>query len=193
MKINYTGFMSACLLQALIMVGCGTPASEKKTKLTPALHPLTHQTQHMQQPDSPDISGAYEEADDREPDSLNEGCHIIALITKDAKGYTYRLTTPENHYKGKLTVNSNPDKTNDIVFEGIPFAEYEGDISKDGSDASDNKLKKPTGLGGVMSGDTIDMQNYGNSMNYYVQLGDCGLKFIRLIKNKKAAAHSLRK
>jgi hypothetical protein len=171
MRINCAGLICAGFLLTMILAGCRAPTAERRPQSKLVVDLLTNQTQHIPKLDSLNISGDYEEVDDPDADSLNEGCHIVGLITKNIKGYRYQLTTAENHYKGKVTVTRNPDKSNGIVFEGIPFADYEGDISKENdTDTRSPALAKPIGIGGVISGDTILMQNYGNAMNYYVQL-----------------------
>ncbi|MGY4537855.1 hypothetical protein ACVW0P_002274 [Mucilaginibacter sp. UYNi724] len=109
-----------------------------------------------------DISGTYVET---------EGCGIVVIITKKGAGYQYQLTTPEHTYEGKFSLDQSADKVSDILFGGITYAESDGD-------------EKRVGLGGQLSGDTITIQNYGNSMNYYVALGDCSEKYIRLVKIK---------
>lgn len=131
---------------------------------------------------SPDISGAYKEMDD---DGETEGCGITLNIDKAASGYSYHLKQDTISYSGKLTVTHDADKITFLVFEGIKYAEYEGDISQKEDDNSRPKLKSPVGIEGELDADTITIQNYGNSMNYYVKLGGCGVKYIRLVKTHK--------
>jgi hypothetical protein len=40
----------------------------------------------------------------------------------------------------------------------------------------------PIGIDGLFSEKEITIQNYGNAMNYYVKLDDCGEKYIHFNK-----------
>jgi hypothetical protein len=126
----------------------------------------------------PDISGNYEQTD-----STDRGCPISVTIWKSATGYRYKLTNDQKYYTGKVKVEKDADQRTGIIFEGIPYAEYEGSVSQLNDDAERPQPKLPVGVGGLLTGDTILIQNYGNAMNYYVQLGGCDAKFISLIKN----------
>lgn len=118
--------------------------------------------------------------------SLDEGetksCAITVDIIKKAGKYFYTLTT-DTTYKGSLKI-SREGKDTYVTFEGIPWSEYEGDISQDpeGEETERPELEIPVGIDGQFSGNEINIQNYGNAMNYYVKLGSCGDKFIRLVK-----------
>lgn len=125
----------------------------------------------------PDISGSYEQAD-----TTNEGCPISVTIWKSSSGYRYKLTNAQKHYTGKIKLERDAQSMG-IVFEGIPYAEYEGDVSQLDDQANRPQPKLPVGVGGLLNGDTILIQNYGNAMNYYVQFGGCQAKFITLVKN----------
>lgn len=112
------------------------------------------------------------------------GCQITVDIVKRKAQYFYTLTS-DTTYKGKLSISKNQDsKETFVTFEGIEWAEYEGDISNDSEDerAQKPEMKLPVGIDGQLSRHEITIQNYGNSMNYYVKLAGCGDKFIRLVK-----------
>lgn len=117
---------------------------------------------------------------------INEGeaksCDITVDIVKKAGKYLYTLTT-DTTYKGSLKI-SREGKDTYVTFEGIPWAEYEGDISQDpeGEETERPEMEIPVGIDALFSGNEINIQNYGNAMNYYVKLGSCGDKFIRLVK-----------
>jgi hypothetical protein len=131
-----------------------------------------------------DISGYYEEVDDEQTEELKEGCGISVAIKKTAKGFSYYLKTRDTHHSGKVTLVKTSNQKYGIVFEGIKYAEYEGDISKDPGSADVKELDPPAGIGGELEQDTITIQNSGNAMNYYVQIGSCQVKYIRLVKVK---------
>ena len=133
--------------------------------------------------DSTDITGVFKEADDEQTEELNQGCDMTVTITKKAAGYGYYIKTPDTTYRGKLTVVKSQDRKYGIVFEGIEYAEYEGDVSQQAdSDADTKTFDLPIGIGAELDGNTITIQNYGNAMNYYVKFGGCQVKFIRLVK-----------
>lgn len=111
-----------------------------------------------------------------------ESCSMTVDIVKKAGKYFYTLTT-DTTYKGSLKI-SKEGKDTYVTFEGIPWAEYEGDISQDpeGEGTERPELELPVGIDALFSGNEINIQNYGNAMNYYVKLASCGDKFIRLVK-----------
>ncbi|SDD97674.1 hypothetical protein SAMN05216464_103218 [Mucilaginibacter pineti] len=170
-------------LLLLILSSCQEPGKPEKqlhtTKATPAVLPVM-QTQASAAPDKndPDISGNYEQTD-----TTDGGCPISVTIRKSADGYRYKLTNDQKHYTGKIKLERDGDQSTGIIFEGIPYAEYEGDVSQLDDHGERPQPKLPIGVGGLLNGDTILIQNYGNAMNYYVQFGGCDAKFISLIKN----------
>lgn len=112
------------------------------------------------------------------------GCQITVDIVKRKAQYFYTLTS-DTTYQGKVSISKNQEnKETYVTFEGIEWAEYEGDISNDSEDERTQKseMKLPVGIDGRFTGHEITIQNYGNAMNYYVKLAGCGDKFIRLVK-----------
>ena len=70
-----------------------------------------------------------------------------------------------------------------ITLESIEWSDYRGMIEyDDDGDEIDKELRLPIGIDGILYEDEIVIQNSGNSMNYYVKLGECDLKYIHLIK-----------
>lgn len=111
-------------------------------------------------------------------------CQIILDIVKHKDLYFYTLTL-DTTYKGKVSISKSEDhKETFVTFEGIEWAEFEGDISNDSEQESSAKpaIKLPIGIDGQFKGNEITIQNYGNAMNYYVKFGGCGDKYIRLLK-----------
>jgi hypothetical protein len=170
-------------LLLLILSACQDPGRPVKqlhtTKETPVVLSSV-QTKPSTVPDKNDldISGTYEQTD-----TADGGCPISVTINKSPAGYRYNLTNDKKHYTGKIKLEKDADQGTAIVFEGIPYSEYEGDVSQLDDNAERMQKKVPVGVGGLLNGDTILIQNYGNAMNYYVQLGGCDAKFINLIKN----------
>jgi len=118
--------------------------------------------------------------------SIKENCEIKIYIKKSTEGYSYRLITEEKDKEGKLTIEKpeTADESFPFVLEGIEWSAYEGDISDDLERDQQNSdiLELPEGIRGVLKPDGITIQNYGNAMNYYVQLQECGAKYIELKK-----------
>jgi len=117
-------------------------------------------------------------------DGAAPGCQITLDIVKRQAQYFYTLIS-DTTYKGKVSISKSEDgKESYVTFEGIEWAEYEGDISNDSEEEREQKpvMKLPVGIDGQLQDKEIIIQNYGNSMNYYVKLAGCGDKYIRLVK-----------
>ncbi len=129
------------------------------------------------------IEGLYKTEPD--PNSTDE-CEISVQISKIKSDYVYFLKTKLRKVKGKATFSTNESGEKYIVLEGIKWDDYEGDISnEDENDSiSDSKeaLEIPVGIDASYVKDTITIQNYGNSMNSYTKISECGRKYIQLIK-----------
>ncbi|WP_337967788.1 hypothetical protein [uncultured Flavobacterium sp.] len=129
------------------------------------------------------IEGLYKTEPD--PNSTEE-CEISLEIAKIKSDYVYSLKTKLRKVKGKATFSTNESGEKYIVLEGIKWDDYEGDISnEDETDSiSDSKeaLEIPVGIDASYVKDTITIQNYGNSMNSYTKISECGRKYIQLIK-----------
>jgi len=110
-------------------------------------------------------------------------CKLELKITQGQQGFFYVLTTPERILKGKITfVRSLEEATNYILLGGITWAENEGDVSNAEDEDNAAELELPVGIEGFFNPGEITIQNYGNAMNYYVKLADCGDKYIYLRK-----------
>ncbi|PIF31914.1 hypothetical protein CLU81_2423 [Flavobacterium sp. 9] len=129
------------------------------------------------------IEGLYKTEPD--PNSTDE-CEISLEIAKIKSDYVYFLKTKLRKVKGKATFSTNESGEKYIVLEGIKWDDYEGDISnEDETDSiSDSKeaLEIPVGIDASYVKDTITIQNYGNAMNSYTKISECGRKYIQLIK-----------
>lgn len=122
------------------------------------------------------ISGSYI--------SKAEDCAISLIISKDKKDYKYIFATQNRTLKGKAVFSKNSSGEKYISLEGIQWDEYEGDISNEDDSNSDNSkdLEIPIGIDALYVKDTLTIQNYGNAMNSYIKISECGLKYIQLIK-----------
>ncbi|MFD2941194.1 hypothetical protein [Flavobacterium notoginsengisoli] len=111
-------------------------------------------------------------------------CPISLIVLKDNKSYHYVFKTAIRTLKGKATYSQNSSGEKYLVLEGIQWDEYEGDISnEDENDSIPRKeLEIPVGIDALYVKDTLTIQNYGNAMNSYTKISECGLKYIQLIK-----------
>jgi hypothetical protein len=127
------------------------------------------------------ISGLYK----TEIDSLyTDKCEISVSISKSKNGYLYHLKTDLRDVKGNVRLISEAPNELYLVFEGIKWDAYEGDISNqtDDNDTITKDLEIPVGIEAYVGNDTLTIQNDGNAMNSYTKIGECGRKFIYLIK-----------
>lgn len=113
-------------------------------------------------------------------------CDISVEITKNKDGYQYFLKTSIRKVKGKVTFSKNESGESYLILEGIKWDEYEGDISNQENDSitesEPKELESLVGIDASYVKDTLTIQNYGNSMNSYTKISECGLKYIQLIK-----------
>lgn len=120
----------------------------------------------------------------------SEDCDLSVQITKTKDGYAYFLETSARKVNGKATIAQNESGEKYVTLQGIQWDDYEGDISnEDETDSVSNPEKTtkdieiPVGIDASYVKDTLTIQNYGNSMNSYTKISECGAKYIRLIKN----------
>lgn len=113
-----------------------------------------------------------------------DGCDLSVIISKIKNDYQYILKTNSRTLKGKATYSENSSGEKSIVLEGIQWDEYEGDITNEEENDSIQKkeVEIPVGIGALYVKDTLTIQNYGNAMNSYTKISECGLKFIQLVK-----------
>jgi biopolymer transport protein ExbD len=109
-------------------------------------------------------------------------CHISIAITATKKGYLYLLKTDSRNVKGKATVTINASGEKYITLEGLQWDEYEGDISNEEDTNRTKTVEIPIGIDASYIKDTLTIQNYGNAMNYYTKISECGAKYIQLVK-----------
>jgi len=111
-----------------------------------------------------------------------DGCDLSVIISKIKNDYQYTFKTSIRTLKGKATYSKNNSGEKYITLEGIKWDEFEGDISDESDSVSKKELEIPVGIDALYVKDTLTIQNYGNSMNSYTKISECGLKYIQLIK-----------
>nr|WP_294787312.1 hypothetical protein [uncultured Flavobacterium sp.] len=111
-----------------------------------------------------------------------DGCDLSLIIVKIKNDYQYILKTNLRTLKGKAIYSKNSSGENYITLEGIQWDEYDGDISDENDSIPKKELEIPVGIDALYVKDTLTIQNYGNAMNSYTKISECGSKFIQLIK-----------
>jgi hypothetical protein len=109
-------------------------------------------------------------------------CKLIIELVKSQGNYLFTLKTNSRNVKGKAKLVTNQSGEKYVVLEDIPWDEYEGDISNEEDTMRTKEIEIPKGIDFLYDKDTLTIQNYGNTMNYYTKLGECGAKFIQLVK-----------
>ena len=126
------------------------------------------------------IEGLYIQKPDEEG---GENCNLSLKIKKEKGKYYYTLSLQDTVIKGRVTVAKNKEKSDfeyAVTLEGIEWASYEGDVSDENKPPQE--LDIPVGIEALWSNNELRFQNYGNSMNSYTVLEECGQKYIRLVK-----------
>ena len=123
-----------------------------------------------------DIEGSYALID------TATSCKLSLNLFYKSNELNYQLITNTKKYADKAIIELNEKKDGYyITFKNIEWSENEGTLNDEG-EPIDKEISLPQDIQGVMYKNEITIQNSGNSMNYYVKIGDCDLKFIRLIK-----------
>ena len=117
----------------------------------------------------------------------DSNCNLLLTISKIKGEYYYNYVSTQRELKG--TIRFSRGIENYLILEGIPYAEdyFDADLPEDSKLAEEyEKLRKQgkrsVGIEGLLNSNEIIIQNYGNSMNYYVKLYECGEKYISLLK-----------
>lgn len=115
---------------------------------------------------------------------VSNECELSVEITKTKNGFAYFLQTSQRKLKGKATFTKNKSGESYVVLEGIKWDDYEGDISnqEENDTIPSKELEIPVGIDASYVKDTLTIQNYGNAMNSYTKISECGSKYIQLIK-----------
>ena len=94
----------------------------------------------------------------------------------------YNMETNTRKILGNAIITLNERKDGYYIkFKDIEWSEYLGAIDAE-SETPEENLPLPQDVEGALYKNEITIQNYGNAMNYYVQLGECDVKYIHLIK-----------
>ena len=119
----------------------------------------------------------------------NDHCNLTLSFSKFKGQYYYTYRSDERTLKGK--VNFSRGKELYINLTNIEYAEDYFDVGlTDDQDLEKEKLYKElkkegvrtVGIECLYNSEELTIQNYGNAMNYYVKLSDCGEKYIHFKK-----------
>lgn len=110
------------------------------------------------------------------PKELTSGCQLKLTIRRKKTGYRYRLRTSKHTYRGSAFCVTNNPKGFYFQLERLPWC-YNNGLLNDTLPPPDR-----TDLRLYCTGDTLVFQNYGNVMNDYMILCECGQKYVELVK-----------
>lgn len=125
------------------------------------------------------VAGIYTAITDS---NSTEDCKLTIELVRSKDKYNFTLKTNSRNIKGKARFVTNESGEKYVVLEDIPWDEYEGDISNEEDSLNTKDVEIPVGIDFLYNKDTLTIQNYGNAMNYYTKLGECGAKYIQLVK-----------
>lgn len=127
----------------------------------------------------PAIEGVYKatvaEGEESQP------CQLTIEILKKLDRYSYNLTLAGKVKRGAVTISKSDDLkqfTCLLTLQGIKWASYEGDISREDDEHPVKKLKVPTDVTLGYINNELAFQNDGNAMNAYTVFAECDQKFV---------------
>lgn len=110
-------------------------------------------------------------------------CRFDLKLFREKGQLRYTLVTNTRDLTGAAEIELNDKKDGYYLdLKDLEWSENEGSLNDEGEPIEDD-IKIPTTVQGVMYKDEITIQNAGNSMNYYVKIGECDLKYI-ILKRK---------
>ncbi|RZL49053.1 MAG: hypothetical protein EOP00_07770 [Pedobacter sp.] len=115
-------------------------------------------------------------------ESNDSDCKMNLKLYYRNKQWYYQLITHTRKLADEAKIELNEKKDGYyITFNNIEWSENDGALDEN-NEQIDKEVALPTSVQGVMYKNEITIQNTGNAMNYYVKIGECDLKYIRLIK-----------
>lgn len=90
-------------------------------------------------------------------------CHLVVGLSQEDNLYVYEVTTDSRSVRGNFMKNGQT-----IVFSDLFASKPRGDF----------KVKVSASL----QGDTLQFQNYGNSMNPFTLFSECDSKYLSLVR-----------
>jgi len=128
-----------------------------------------------------DIEGRYS----LEPSESS--CKFDLTLYREKGQLRYKLVTNNRNLTGAAEIELNERKDGYyLALKDLEWSENEGALNDEG-EPIDADIKLPTAVQGILYKDEISIQNAGNAMNYYVQVGECDLKYI-ILKRKASGS-----
>ena len=158
---------------SLFVLGCNNKLPETMEIDEAEVSPKTGKTKDS-------IEGIYT----TQADASETGeCKVSIEIIKTKDGYSYIFKTKSKNLKGIAELKEESGEKN-LILKGIKWDYYEGDISneEEGDSIADKEIEIPVDIGAIYVTDTLTIQNYGNAMNSYTKIEECGRKYIQLIR-----------
>jgi len=110
----------------------------------------------------------------------DSNCKFDLTLYREKGQLRYKLVTKTRNLTGTAEIELNEKKDGYYLdLKDLEWSENEGALNDEGEPIEED-IKIPTTVQGVMYKDEITIQNAGNSMNYYVKIGECDLKYINL-------------
>ena len=164
---------------SLIVLACNNKIPESGIETTQSEQSVPLQADKSKN----SIEGIY--TTQTEPGNNSE-CKVSVEIIKTKSGYSYIFKTKSKNLKGIALLTEESGEKN-LVLKGIQWDYYEGDISNEEendsiSGSASKEMETPVDIDASYVQDTLTIQNYGNAMNSYTKIEDCGRKYIQLIK-----------
>ena len=94
-----------------------------------------------------------------------KGCLIELIITSQPDGYHYKIKTSLREQEGLLAITKSEEEVY-LTFTGLLGTEPKDEIE------------------GQYIGHKIVIQNFGSSMNQYLNFSECDIKYLELIPSK---------
>jgi len=111
-----------------------------------------------------------------------EDCGMILTIEKEVGKYVYRLTTTKQDVKGLVNV-LDEEHSMSVQLPEIKWADYKEGV-KDPDELDQIPSQEVFGINFEYDADTgtLMLQNYGNTLNYFLMFEECDCKYIILKK-----------
>ena len=110
----------------------------------------------------------------------DSGCILDLILYREKGQLRYKLVTNTRDLTGIAEIELTEKKDGYYLdLKDLEWSENEGALNDEG-EPIEKDIEIPTSVQGVMYKDEITIQNAGNSMNYYVKIGECDLKYIVL-------------
>jgi len=130
------------------------------------------------------IEGIYRVKKEHDGYIASGNCPITIEIKKVKGAYIYSMTISDEKYDGNVRLDKEIEQGKEILYITFEGFKWEANCGPVGDDDELPPSVDTYGLDGIWSDGTIIIQNTGNSMNYYVKVGGCDMKYIVLEREK---------